>query len=174
LICIDFSWASIHACLSGFNNESAIEYSNRIFFISNPNTIDDDSNKTLLVSCVAHTMKRFSKSIESFSINQTFHPFAMYAFSILVNTKDLLSMKKLNSLITIIFLSKTTNTLYNDAYNEINYIIKNRDEKQEETEYTQDDDSQDDDSLPSSLIKQHHFIKFSLIFVQMSNKNYKN
>ena len=62
LICIDYSWASIHAVLKSFNQENVIDYPNRVFKLANDGIIESD--KSWLCSCVAHTMKRFSRSIK--------------------------------------------------------------------------------------------------------------
>jgi hypothetical protein len=128
LISVDYSWPTIHACLKAFNNESAIQYSNRIFAIVDSQT-SNDTDKSSLVSSVIDTMKHFSQSIKQFSTNPAIHSFTMLAFSLLLNSKNLMTLKNVYRIIIVIFLSKKTNTMYKNAFRLITEAINNREEK---------------------------------------------
>ena len=58
---LDLSWASIHAGISILNNESFTEFSQRIFDYMKTAI---PAENTILISCISHTMNRFSKALK--------------------------------------------------------------------------------------------------------------
>ena len=63
LLISDFSWATMHAALCSFNSEDMTAYAMRVFLLSKHESGSDHPTKLWLVSCTAHTMNRFCKSI---------------------------------------------------------------------------------------------------------------
>lgn len=108
LVC-DYSWAEMHAVVA-MNGESIEQYGRRIWHILLK--LDDNelikkylSNKTSIISCCAHTMNRFNRSIKSF-VTKSQKELCCYSFSLLINCLDLRTMSIYFSLITIVFMSK--------------------------------------------------------------------
>ncbi|CAF1050218.1 unnamed protein product [Brachionus calyciflorus] len=124
LICLDYSWASIHAVLKALNNENVIEYSNRVFKLSNDGIIESD--KSWLCSCVANTMKRFSHSIKNFNKNSVFHKYVCYVFSLLVNSSDLKTITAYLKMLGIILLSPKRPSLSKETIEQLDNALKDR------------------------------------------------
>ena len=108
---MDFTWTSIHSCLRVFNNETAIEYAHHILSLSK-HEIKINKSKTYLVSCVAHTSKRFSKAVTEFCLETNVliakdkHRHACLCFSLLLNSRDLQTITTYFKLICTYYLSK--------------------------------------------------------------------
>ena len=59
---LDLSWASIHAGISILNYYTFAEYNQRMFDYSKLKKAIP-AEKTILISCIIHTMNRFSKAL---------------------------------------------------------------------------------------------------------------
>lgn len=105
-----------------FNNETAIEYAHHILALAK-REIKINNLRTYLVSCAAHTSKRFSKSITQFCsdrntvIAKDKHRHACLCFSLLLNSRDL-------EMITTYF--KWICTYYLSEYKSDDYILADK------------------------------------------------
>ena len=104
IVVIDYSWASIHSLLLALNLEDINSYSMRIFQMSQ-DKFEIDINKSYLVSCVGHTMNRFSKSIKKFNLKQEKHQFLCFLFSLMLNSTCLIQINEYFKHICVIYLS---------------------------------------------------------------------
>ncbi len=89
---IDYSWASIHATLMGFNNQSIGDYMELVFNYATGSSNIDFSNCSWLASCFSHTLHRFTKALRSqkiFKDSKESFVLACFCFSLLLNTTDL-------------------------------------------------------------------------------------
>ena len=89
---IDYSWASIHATLMGFNNQSIGDYMELVFNYATGSSNIDSSNCSWLASCCSHTLHRFTKALRSqkiFKDSKESFELACFCFSLLLNTTDL-------------------------------------------------------------------------------------
>ncbi|CAF1108934.1 unnamed protein product, partial [Brachionus calyciflorus] len=93
--------------------------------------------KSWLCSCVAHTMKRFSRSLKPLIKNFAYHKFICYLFSLLVNSINLEQITNNFKFISIILLSKYQDQKFKHALNNINSALLNRDSELSE-EYFKD------------------------------------
>ncbi len=100
LVVIDYSFASIHSILNTLNKMEIIEYAKHILEISEGKA-NFDPSKSYLVSCVAHTMKRFSKSIKPIEQSKEQHAQICYYFSLLLNSTTMLELKTYFEHITV-------------------------------------------------------------------------
>lgn len=68
LISIDYCFAAIHANIETHNGENIITYANKVFHLGQMKNLEDVAsflkNRTWLVSCASHTMKRFVKTLK--------------------------------------------------------------------------------------------------------------
>ncbi|CAF1085883.1 unnamed protein product [Brachionus calyciflorus] len=124
LVCIDYSWASIHAVLKSFNNETVIDYAHRIFKLSQDGIIE--SQKSYLCSCVAHTMKRFCNSIKTIVKTDSLYKYMCYLFSLLVNSLDLNTITNYFKSIAVILLSPDHNDNVKKSLKSLNDALRER------------------------------------------------
>ena len=61
----------MHAAIQGFNLESILEYSDRVYEYCIKNLDFTNTSKSWLISCVSHAMHRFSRgnTFIEFSVN---------------------------------------------------------------------------------------------------------
>lgn len=132
LVVIDYSWASIHAVLNSLNNEDPINYANRIFRMLQGLSTAEDDEKSLLVSCVAHTMHRFTKSFKK-SIkpdNQSF-VFYSYCFSLMLNSKTKDEIENFFYSIVVVSLCQYSNDFFLQEYEKLRKAFKSRNESKD-------------------------------------------
>ena len=105
IIGMDLSWATIHASLEIFNQETVEEYAKRIFEYSQSTT--DEFTKTFLSSCCSHSMHRFSRGLKRDVkfLEKEHRYFAALCFSLLLNSLDLDTSKHIFKLMCTVFLN---------------------------------------------------------------------
>ena len=117
--------------MRAFNDEDVIEYAHHILALAKNETKIDPS-KTYLVSCNAHTMKRFSKSIVKYCldtnvlISKDKHRHACLCFSLLLNSRDLEMLTTCFTMLCTIYLSKNKNELYLKADSQVKALLDAR------------------------------------------------
>ena len=105
----DYSWATIHATIQSFNNETLPSYMDKIYQISTNKKSLSDFNCSWLASCCAHTMHRFTKALRKekiFKHDKDGYELATLCFNLLLNTTDFEATKIIFSNICYAFLSK--------------------------------------------------------------------
>jgi hypothetical protein len=69
LVNTNYSWATIHAIIETLNSENAITYANKVFHLGKLKKLSEVDeflkNRSWLVSCASHTMKRFVNNLKS-------------------------------------------------------------------------------------------------------------
>ena len=126
----DFSWAIMHSAWIIFIGLTAIQYSDRVFLYATGTftiykisivifkliskflkqkgeLIDEDF--TWILSCIAHTMKRFAQPIKILGIVDFLHSYACFCFSLLANCTSIELAGQYYKSICNIFLSPTSN-----------------------------------------------------------------
>jgi hypothetical protein len=124
LVVIDYSWASIHAILDVFNRVDVIGYAHHIFEEAKHGSIKLDY--TYLLSCAAHTMKRFSKAIKKFHLGKDLHRFICYCFSLLLNSTTLEKMDIYFDAMCSVFLSQHESDVFKKAVELLEESIASR------------------------------------------------
>ena len=108
LVVCDYSWATMHSIVEALNNQLMENYAVKVWKLSRYEiNIRDEKSMSWICSCVAHTMKRFVRRINSIIKDKIIITFATYCFSLLVNCLDLDTITSYFKLICIVFLSKT-------------------------------------------------------------------
>jgi hypothetical protein len=65
VVCTDMCWATVHAILDAWNRMTIDEYNKMVFEFANERmTVDQVVDKSWIISCAAHTMKRFTNSVK--------------------------------------------------------------------------------------------------------------
>ncbi|CAF1137681.1 unnamed protein product [Brachionus calyciflorus] len=135
LIVIDYSWGSIHGILNSLNHEDPIEYAFRILRLIKGQSTEDDGLNSNLVSCAAHTMHRFTKSLGKLQLDPQIFVFFCYCFSLMLNSTTEKEIKDIFFSIGVICLTKYTNqpkqivdilehSLINNNYENISDLIE--------------------------------------------------
>ena len=83
---------------------SVKDYATTVFKLAN-NSLETNKQYSWLVSCIAHTMKRFSNSIKLLQINDFMHNYCCLCFSLLANCTELELAGEYYKAICTIFLS---------------------------------------------------------------------
>lgn len=125
LIVCDLAWPTIHGVLQSLCNEDIIEYSQRVYDLSdNKNTQD----KTWLGSCASHTMKRYVGGVKKnvTEITSVVYQFYVYTFNLLLNCQDLTAFGEILRLIFICILSEFRINLVDQAFNTLQSLIEKR------------------------------------------------
>jgi hypothetical protein len=129
LVTIDYSWASIHSILGALNNETPETYAERVYKLAkNEITTDMNDNKSWLASCAAHTMKRFVTTFDLMKTkpNELVRCMAIFGFSLMLNSKDLNTIKAYFKLLCTIFLSKHKTEICKQAIAIIRLAVQDR------------------------------------------------
>jgi hypothetical protein len=132
LLVTDLSWASIHAACKILNNETFVEYNNRIFQMANGDTSVDLPNKVLLASCASHTMKIFTRALRNKRLFQDSDTrnFSIHCFSLMLDCTNLETISNIFKLICICFTSKNNDYECDKARKSLELLIE------EKTEYS--------------------------------------
>ena len=116
LIVIDLSWATIHAALEHLNSQTVLDYIDNVYQISKTTDLEEYNlllkqyDCSWLASCCAHTFARFTKALRASKVfcpkdKDGFH-FAVYCFSLLLNTVDLNATIAIFNQICILYMSE--------------------------------------------------------------------
>ena len=90
LVVTDYSWALIHSVVEVLNMMSITSYAKLVYELAEDRLDNMKRNSTtLLISCVTHTMKRFTLSIKALSLTEFQYTYLAFCFSLLVNCTDL-------------------------------------------------------------------------------------
>ena len=125
----DYSWASIHAIIESLNNENIITYANKVFHLSKLPDIELENfihNRTWLTSCASHTMHRFVRSLKPKVKCKDLKEICCYAFSLLLNCTDLISLEGIFKIIVYIFKSQNCTKLYLDSIKKFTQLVQQR------------------------------------------------
>ena len=110
LIISDYSWPIINATLDHFNNESVLDYMNKVYKISTIKEINDYKCSWLGI-CSTRTLRRFTKELKQSALFETHKngfELACFCFSLLSNTVDFDAALLLFKQICSLFLSEST------------------------------------------------------------------
>ena len=127
LVCSDLSWATVHAALETLNSENVYSYMDKIYRVSK-NEIEIDSKTSWLASCSAHTMNRFVKLLKKKKLvaEKSIFQFAVYCFSLLLNTVELEATKTVFRLICIVFLRTKKASVFTEALDALKELMDKR------------------------------------------------
>ena len=132
LIITDYSWAFIHRIIQGLNIESIEQYMARFYDLSLGLIKTDDSKKSWLCSCVAHTMNLFAYSVKiNKEIPKRLESFIWFLIGLLLNSLDLESMLPIYQMICYVFLSSNINRYNISALEAIEELINTRPHEKE-------------------------------------------
>jgi hypothetical protein len=129
IIVMDFSWPTMHAVLEALNLENMITYAHKVFRLGSisfeelPNFIEQG---TWIVSCCAHTMKRFHRCVKSNVKQKEIITLACYAFSLLLNSTELSMLEEIFKVIVYVFYSETQSKLFLDNVQKLEKFINER------------------------------------------------
>ena len=100
----EFSFTIVNAALKSFNNESLLEYSHRIFRIAEGKSNSDES-KILLKTSNLNTMQIFILNLkkEVKFADKKHEQFAIFSFSLLLNSSNLSNAKRIFSHLVLAF-----------------------------------------------------------------------
>ena len=107
LVISDLSWATIHAALEVLNSEDVIGYAKRVYDFADLKESTRAHTKSWLASCASHTMHRFTRILKKKRIkfpNSSSKTFAICCFSLLLNSLELESAKRIFGLMCRVFL----------------------------------------------------------------------
>ena len=136
LVCTDYSFAEMHAIIQSFNIETINDYSDRVYKYCTENINFNDTLKSWIISCVSHTMHRFSKGVNKlFSKNKVLCRFLCFTFSLMLNCDNLNHLTTIFSNICIIFKSKTKSQQFENSYSSILNLIEDRDVQMEDDDF---------------------------------------
>ncbi len=132
LVVIDYSFASIHAVLDSLNRMEIIEYANHILLVSSGKAVYD-ATKSYLVSCVAHTMKRFTKTLKKIIKSEDFHQFMSLCFSLLLNCTTLDALQTYFEHICVVFRSRYKNKSFCLSFKFLQSALEQRPNSEKES-----------------------------------------
>ena len=150
LVCSDYSFAEMHAIIQALNIETINDYCDRVYIYCVKNLDFNKSEKSWLISCVSHTMHRFSKGINNLFTKdkrKSNGKFECFLFSIMLNCNSLNELTRIFENIVIVYKSKTKSKQFQDAYDLLIKLIKNR------KLYVEDDSFQNDKYVEKLYIK---------------------
>jgi hypothetical protein len=128
IICIDYAWASTHAILEVLNLDDIFSYSKRIFRMAQQEKFEP-GERTWIVSCVSHTMHRFSRGMKQLFKDKTYlnkKELCFLSFSLLLNSVSLESIQIIWTNIVVFFLSFKRHEKFENAYDNLREFIKER------------------------------------------------
>ena len=95
----------MHSIVEVLNSQSLIQYSQKVFQLAR-HELDDVTNMSWIISCCAHTMKRFTHGIKHLKLGDLVSAFLVYGFSLLVNSTNLELAGEYYKLMSVIFSSE--------------------------------------------------------------------
>ena len=104
----DLCWPTIHAMLEAMNLETIFEYANRIFKYSSDKEVDSTQQKGFLASCISHSSHRYARGLKRYVkfYDKEHNIFSACCFSLLANTTDLETTKRIFKLMCEVFLRR--------------------------------------------------------------------
>ena len=129
LICLDLSWATIHAALEIINMENIGKYAQRVYSVAkNERSIDSFDRLSWLASCASHTMHRYVRHVKKSNIFKHKHAFSFstFCFSLLLNSTTLNETTIVFRLMCIVFNSKFETSESKLAFSTLSELLKVR------------------------------------------------
>ncbi|CAF0789424.1 unnamed protein product, partial [Brachionus calyciflorus] len=133
IIVSDYSFANIHACLRAYNDENINEYALRVFRLAQGYLeVWPTDNKSWLVSCASHTMKRYVDGLKSLVKDTKIRSLASLGFSLLLNSLNLSVITYYFKLIVYSFLDPKRTQRNYDSLTELQRLIRSRPNEESE------------------------------------------
>ena len=121
---VDFSYATINAVLSCFNEDNLVDYINKLY-ISCKNKLSVFKVGCRICICSGHMIKNASSNIRYVEPNKKIRKLCLHIFALLQNTSDLEEAKRIYKNSFIIFNSNFHTMEYTKALDYINKKLEN-------------------------------------------------
>jgi hypothetical protein len=129
MIAVDFSWASIHGVLISCNSETIFEYAQRVYRRAKCEIDVNKIDKSWLSICAFHKMRRIIPMIDMLKPkNLDQQRMAIFAFTLLLNSKTLKIITEYFELMCKLFISKYSTMRVKIAFESIIKILQERPE----------------------------------------------